>query len=576
MKQSLSYLKDFRKEMIVGPFFKLLEAIFELFTPLIMAKLIDEGIPSSNTSLIYRYGFILMGLTIFGYIFSMICQYSAARAQEGYGNKLRNELFAHIQSLSLTQTAEFGTNSLITRVTSDINQMQLALAMFIRIATRAPFILMGSTIMAFVISPTLSLLFIATIPLIIYILTFVMRKTLPLYKKIQQKVDHLGMITLENLTGARVIRAFSKQEEQYNQFVDATEDIKQVSVMAGKVEALLNPWTFFIINAATFAVLYFGGIKINAGDLTQGEVIALVSYLSQILLSLVVLVNLSITFSKAYTSYVRVGAVFDVEPVAYAEDENVVEAIKDVAILFDDVTFKYADAKKPMLKNISFAVRKGGTLGIIGGTGAGKTTLIRLLSRLYDVTEGAIYIDGQNIDTISSEELHQKVDIVFQKAVLFRGTIAENLRYGHEHATDEELWYALELAEGKDFVEALPEGLETVVEQGGRNFSGGQRQRLTIARSFVGDPEIIVFDDTSSALDYITDSKLRQTIAGLNKTVITVSQRITAISQSDQIIVLNKGEVVGLGTHQELMKDSELYRDIAKSQLSKEEVEKLG
>ncbi|WP_323615822.1 ABC transporter ATP-binding protein [Erysipelothrix rhusiopathiae] len=570
MHTSFKHLKSFRKELVLGPFFKFLEAVFELFTPLVMAKLIDEGVPSSDSNLIFYYGFILVILTLLGFMFSMFCQYYAAKAQEGYGNQLREALFAHIQSLSLTQTESIGTNSLITRMTLDIQQMQYAVAMFIRLITRSPFIILGSLAMAYYINPTLALIFLGAIPFITLVLVFVMRKTLPLYKTIQANHDTLSTLTLESLTGSRVIRAFSNESVQFERFKDATGNLKNTSVKTGKIESLLNPSTFLIVNIATFFVLFLGSFQINQGHLSQGELIALVSYLTQILLSLYWIVNLVVICSKGYASALRVDAVFDIMP--EIAPNNYLENPSDIkgSIAFDHVSFKYKTSKTETIKDLSFHVSQGETLGIIGGTGSGKTTLVSLLAGFYKVNQGAIYLDSVNINTIPNDILRKKIDVVFQKAVLFRGTIAENLYFGNTDANEEAMWHALELAEAKDFVRKHPQQLSAVVEQDGLNFSGGQRQRLTIARSLVGNPEIIVFDDTSSALDYQTDRQLRKNIESLDKTIITISQRISAIRDCHQILVLDKGEMVGYGTHQELMETCQVYQEISKSQHSTE------
>lgn len=569
MKQVFSYLKQFKKEIVMGPAFKIIETFFELLTPFIMAKLIDEGIPHHDNSLVFKYGLILLLFAIFGFGFTMLCQFLAAKTQEAYGTILRHELFAHIQALDLEQTQTVGANSLITRLTTDIYQIQSALAMFIRLSPRAPFLLLGSAVMTFLISPKLALVFLVVIPLIVFVFFLVMKQTIPMYQKLQQKVDQISLLTNENLTGARVIRAFSKQAEQYEKFEQETTSLKQLSRFTGRIEALLNPTTQLIVNLTIAVMIYFGQFEINIGNFTQGEMIAIINYVTQISLALVVLVNLSIIFSKGYTSVKRVGDVFDLPVRAQALDEVVAPTTAQpahAAIIFDHVSFTYPDAKLPMLSDISFAVNRGGTLGIIGGTGAGKSTLIRLLGKFYEATAGDILLDHAPINHYPDQQLHKKVQIVFQQATLFSGTIAENLRMGNPAATDEMLWQALTTAQATDFIREKADGLDTYIEQGGKNLSGGQRQRLTIARGLVVQPEIIVFDDTSSALDYVTDSRLRMAMNKLPMTVITVSQRINAIRHCDQIIVLDQGKIAAIGTHDELSKTSTLYQEIAKSQ----------
>ena len=569
MKRVLSYAKRFIKPIIIGPSFKIIETFFELLTPFIMAKFIDEGIPSQDTSLIFRYAITLILFAVLGYCCTMICQYLTAKTQEQYGTVLRHDLFEHIQALDLAQSRTIGASSLITRLTTDIYQIQAAVASLIRISPRAPFLLIGSAVMTLFISPKLALIFILVIPAIVFTFVFIMRRTIPTYQKLQRKIDHIGLLTNENLTGARVIRAFSKQQEQRLHFEQETDILKNLSLYAGKFEAMLNPTTQIIVNLAIAIIIYIGQFDVNTGVLTQGEIIAIINYITQISLALVILVNLSITLSRGYTSAKRVDEVFAITPIKkpttlpHVENQALAER---TSILFEQVSFTYPDAISPMLDNISFAVRKGGTLGIIGGTGSGKSTLINLLGKFYPVTSGTIILDGIPLQDYPDKLLHQKIQIVFQQATLFSGTIAENLRMGNPDATDEMLWQALDIAQATPFVLEKAEGLASKIEQGGKNLSGGQRQRLTIARGIVGQPEIIVFDDTSSALDYVTDSRLRQAMRTLPMTVITVSQRINAIKDCEQIIVLNHGKIVALGTHDELLHTSQLYQEIAKSQ----------
>lgn len=569
MKRVLAYTKHFIKPMIIGPAFKIVETFFELLTPLIMAKLIDEGIPYQNNTIILQYGLILGLFALFGYCFAMFCQYLAARTQERYGSALRHDLFAHIQSLSLAKTQLIGVNSLVTRLTIDIYQIQAAVATFMRIAPRAPFLLIGSTFMTFLIQPELSLIFLLIIPLIFAIFTLIMYYTLPMYQKIQQKIDELSLLTNENLTGARVIRSFSKQQEQNKKFYQETSILKDFSLYAGKFEAFLNPTTQIIVNLAIAAIIYFAKFDINQGKLTQGDLIAIINYIMQISLALVILVNFVITFSRAYTSGKRIEEVFNLTPETTAQSlpHNDTQGTQP-ALILENVSFTYPDALVPVLDNISFSLQKEATLGIIGSTGSGKSTLIRLLGKLYQPTAGTILLDGIPLEDYPDAILHQKLQIVFQQATLFRGTIAENLRMGNLKATDEQLWQALNIAQAQDFVQEKPQGLQTIIEQGGQNLSGGQRQRLTIARSLVVQPDTIIFDDTSSALDYVTDSRLRHAISKLPMTKIIVSQRIHAIKDCDQIIVLEQGNISGLGTHTQLLQTNTIYQTIAQSQKS--------
>jgi len=555
--------------MIIGPAFKIIETIFELLTPFIMAKLIDEGIPYNNNSLIINYGIILCLFAIFGYTCAMICQYLAAITQEQYGCTMRHDLFAHIQALNVEQTKSIGTNSLITRLTNDIYQIQMAVAIFMRIAPRAPFLLIGSTVMTFLMSPKLSLIFLIIIPLIIMLFAFTMHHTIPIYQRIQTKIDHLGRLTNEGLSGARVIRAFSRQQDQGHIFEKEATDVNKLLLSASKFEAFLNPTTQLIINGAIVVVIYFGQFEVNLGTLSQGQMIAVINYITQISLALIILVNFVLTFARAYTAAKRIEKVFHLVPEKKIKHLSTVSGHKlgtMPALTLKHVSFTYPHAAVPILDDISFTIEKTQTIGIIGGTGSGKTTLIRLLGKLYQPSSGTILLHDTDITHYPDTLLHKQVQIVFQQATLFSGTIAENLRMGNKDATDAELWEALAIAQADEFVKTKPFGLATTIEQGGKNLSGGQRQRLSIARSLVVQPEILILDDTSSALDYVTDLHLRQAINLLPMTKIIVSQRIHAIKDCDSIILLDHGTMAGKGTHEQLLQTNNLYRQIAESQ----------
>jgi len=568
MNRVLSYTKQFIKPIIIGPAFKIVETIFELLTPFIMAKLIDEGIPYHDNTLILRYGIILILFAIIGYACTFICQYVAAKTQEQYGTVLRCDLFAHVQALNLEQVKSIGANSLITRLSVDVYQIQAAVAIFIRIAPRAPFLLIGSTLMTYFISHQLALVFLIIIPLVIALFAFVMRATIPIYRRIQQKLDDISLRTNEGLSGARVIRAFSRQKEQTADFNRQTDSLKLLSLAAGKFEALLSPITQFIINSAIVAIIYCGQFQVNSGTLSQGQLIAVINYVTQISLALIILVNFVVTFARAYTSANRIEEVFNLMPEQQTNTQTTMALIEDktVALQLDRVSFTYPTAAIPILQNISFSLNKGESLGIIGGTGSGKTTLIYLLGRLYNSSAGTIWLNGVQLSQYNPYDLHKKLQIVFQQATLFRGTIADNLRLGNKNATDDDLWRALRIAQAADFVTAKPDGLQTKIDQGGKNLSGGQRQRLSIARSLVIKPEVIIFDDTSSALDYVTDRQLQTAISRLPMTKIIVSQRINAIKECDHIILLEQGKLRAFSTHETLMQTDELYQQIARSQ----------
>ncbi|MFR2299657.1 MAG: ABC transporter ATP-binding protein [Clostridium paraputrificum] len=576
MFKLIPYLKDFKKECFLGPLFKLLEAILELIVPLVMAKIIDIGVKSYDTSYIIKMGILIIILGIVGLGSALVCQYFAAKASQGFGTKLRNELFHHINSLSHSEIDNIGTPSLITRIINDVNQLQVAVAMAIRLGVRAPFIILGSAIMAMFINLKLSLIFFLSIPLIVLTLYLVMGKAVPLYRVIQKKLDKISLITRENLDGVRVVRAFSKQEVEKNRFNIATLDHSNTAIKVGKLSALLNPLTFMIMNFSIAFIVWFGGIGVNNGNFTQGEIIAFVNYMTQILLTLIVVANLVIIFTKASASATRVNEVLDTKSsIKEASSSTKVQATNNSSkiIEFKNVSFSYNNSKQYSLENISLSINKGETIGIIGGTGAGKSTLVNLMPRFYESTEGEIFINGENIKNYSIKDLRNLFGIVPQKAVLFTGSLRENMKWANKNASDEEILMALDIAQCSDFVSNLKDGLDTAVLQGGKNFSGGQKQRLTIARALVGSPKIIILDDSSSALDFATDLKLRQALNTHAKeiTTIIVSQRTSSIKNSDKIVVLDDGKLAGIGTHEELLENSEVYKEICLSQLTREE-----
>lgn len=570
------YLKHYKKEVIIGPIFKLLEAIFELIVPLVMASIIDIGIKNNDVNYIFKMGGLMVLLGFMGLIFALICQYNASIASQGVGTKLRNDLFKHINSLTFTELDHIGTNSLITRITNDVNQIQLAVAMLIRLVIRAPFLVIGSIVMAMMLDLKLSVIFIVVAPLVSIILYYVMSRSVPYYKVRQSKVDKISLVTRENLEGSRVIRAFSKQEHEINRFEEANQEVTDIVIRVGKLSAILNPATFVVLNGAIIAIIWFGGKRVDLGALAQGQIIAFVNYMTQISLALIVVANLVIIFTKASASAARINEILETTP-SFTEGNDVIPTTPNsnaAKVSFDHVSFSYAGTDEYSLSDINFDINAGQTIGIIGGTGSGKSTLVNLLPRFYDITKGEIRIDGVSIRNYSFEKLRKKFGIVPQKSVLFKGTISENLRWGKENATDAELKKAVELAQAAEFINSKPDKYDTIIEQGGKNLSGGQKQRLTIARALVGDPEILILDDSSSALDYATDAALRKAIKEniKNTTVFIVSQRANSIKHADQIIVLDDGQIVGIGTHKELFENCETYKEICLSQLSSEEV----
>ena len=585
-----NYLKEYKKESIIAPLFKMLEASFELFVPLVMAAIVDTGIRNQDTSYILKMGAILVVLAIIGLTCSITAQYFAAKASVGFGKSVREDLFAHINSLSYVEIDKAGTSTLITRMTNDINQLQSGVNMFLRLFLRSPFIVFGAMVMAFTVDVKAAWVFVVAIPLLSIAVFGIMLYSIPLYQKVQKALDHVLLMTRENLVGARVVRAFCRQEDEEQDYREGSDNLLQIQTFVGKISAVMNPVTYIIVNAAIISIIWIGGVQVDVGNLTQGEVIALVNYMSQILVELVKLANLIILLTKAFACSKRVGEVFAmepsvVEPVGDMKDDDSKNSkmlkktdqintagkqlkTTDDKVVFKNVTFTYEGAKEPALSNLSFTVKKGQTIGIIGGTGCGKSTLVNLIPRFYDVTEGEVLVDGVNVKDYTFDGLRSSIGVVPQKAVLFNGTIADNMRWGKVDATKEEMEKAISIAQGSDVVASKKNGLEEVLLQGGKNLSGGQRQRLTIARALVKEPQILILDDSASALDFATDAKLRKAIKEETQdmTVFIVSQRASSIKHADQIIVLEDGEMAGLGTHEELLQTCEVYQEIVKSQ----------
>ena len=572
------FLKQFKKEVLIGPVFKLTEAVFELIVPLVMAQIIDVGIANGDRGYVLRMGGVMVLLGLVGLGCALICQYCAARASQGFGTVLRSEMFRHINTLSHGEIDQIGTPSLITRITNDVNQLQLAVAMLIRLVVRAPFLVIGATVMALLLDWKLACIFFVAAPLMALVLYLVMSRSIPFYRIIQKKLDRISLITRENLSGVRVIRAFSRQEKEKERFAQASEDQMSTSIAVGRISALLNPLTSAIINLAIAAVIWFGGFRVDAGGMTQGEVIAFVNYLNQILLAMIVVANLVVIFTKAAASATRVDEVLELHPSIVNRVSRPAQEVKgSPEIAFDAVSFAYPDAGAYSLSDISFTVARGQTLGIIGGTGCGKSTLVNLIPRFYEVSQGSIKVNGVDVRDYPMEQLRGKVGIVPQRAVLFSGTLRQNMQWRKQDATDEEIWQALETAQAASFVRKMPDGLDSVILQGGKNLSGGQKQRLTIARALVGEPEILILDDSASALDFATDAALRQAIAkfsaerGNRMTTIIVSQRANTVRYADQIVVLDDGKAAGIGTHEQLLESCQIYREIYWSQNERQE-----
>lgn len=574
MRRLARFLKKYQLQVIAGPIFKLIEAIFELIVPLVMADMIDVGVANHDVHYIWQRGGLLIALGLVGLASSLTCQTFASRASQGVGTDLRRELFHHINTLSYRELDRFGTPSLITRMTGDINQMQTAVAMLIRLVVRAPFLVIGAVVMAMRIDLQLSLVFLAIVPLMSLVLYLVMSRSVPFYKLIQRKLDRVSLITRENLSGARVVRAFRKQHDEQRRFDDACTDLAENSIHIGKLSAVLAPVSFVVMNAGMIAILWFGGQRVNGGSLTQGEVVAFINYMTQILIALVVVANLVVTFTKAAASAARINEIFDTKPSITDDGNSEVKPVASAAkISFRDVNFRYYEGAALALKNISMEIPAGSLIGVIGGTGSGKSTLVSMIPRLYDVSSGSVLMDGTDVRNYPLTQLHEKVGMVPQGNQLFSGTIRENLQWRKPNAGDDELWKALTDAQAESFVRSLPEGLDSKVEQGGKNFSGGQQQRLTIARALVGEPEILILDDCSSALDYATDAALRKSLRrrAERATVFMVSQRVSTVRGCDRILVMEDGEVVGSGTHTELLDTCPTYQEICMSQMNAEE-----
>jgi ATP-binding cassette subfamily B multidrug efflux pump len=579
MKKLLIYLKNYKKECVLAPLFKLLEASFELIVPLVMAAIIDHGIAVSDRPYIFKMGGVLVLLAAVGLTCSITAQYFAAKAAVGFATKLRYSLFSHIETLSFSEMDTVGSSTLITRITSDINQVQSGVNMVLRLFLRSPFIVFGAMIMAFTVNVKAALVFVVTIPLLSVVVFSVMLASIPLFKKVQSGLDQVLGHTRENLEGARVIRAFNKEEDEAREFNASNEFLTNMQLVVGRISTLMNPLTYIIINCAIIAVIWVGGKQVYGGIITQGEVVALVNYMSQILVELVKLANLIILINKAIACGNRIEEVLETKSsIVNAPSEVNAASDSENAVVFSHVSMAYASTSEEALTDIDFTAKKGQTIGIIGGTGSGKSSVVNLIPRFYDVSKGSVLVNGRDVRDYDLTELRDKIGVVMQKAVLFQGTIAENLRWGKPDATDEELWHAIEVAQAMDVVEGKEGNLDYMIEQGGRNLSGGQKQRLTIARAVVKDPDILILDDSASALDFATDARLRAALRNLqgNKTIFIVSQRTSSIQFADQIIVMDDGQVAGIGTHEQLLEQCETYREIYESQFKKEDLQKTN
>ncbi len=585
MKKLLIYLRDYKKESVLGPLFKLLEASFELIVPLVVASMIDVGISGNDKGYIIRMCLIMAALGLIGLICAVTAQYFAAKAAVGFATKLRHGLFSHIQSLSFSQMDKEGTSTLITRMTSDINQVQSGVNLVLRLFLRSPFIVFGAMIMAFTVDVRAALIFVVVIPILSVIVFGIMLISIPMFKKVQGGLDKVLGITRENLTGVRVIRAFGEEEHEILKFDEETDRLKHLQEMAGRISALMNPLTYVVINGGLIVLIYTGALQVEAGILTQGQVVALVNYMSQILVELVKLANLIITVTKAFACGNRIQNIFEIpagmETSATSTNTSSLEAqsgssspeTEKGTVEFDHVSLRYYEGGEQALTDIHFKAKKGATIGVIGGTGSGKSSLVNLIPRFYDVEKGSVKVDGRDVREYPLTQLRDKIGVVMQKAVLFKGTIRENLLWGNENASDEDLWEAIKAAQAEEFVLQKRDKLDEMIEQEGRNLSGGQKQRLSIARSLVKKPEILILDDSSSALDYATDAALRKSIKDLpgEITVFIVSQRASSMLHADTIIVLDDGNVAGMGTHEELLKGCEVYQEIYYSQFERKE-----
>lgn len=580
MKKILYFLKDYKKESILAPLFKMLEAVFELIVPLVMAAIIDVGIGGSDKRYVMQMCMVMIALGIIGLACSITAQFFAAKAAVGMASKLRHAVFAHIQNLSFSNIDQAGTSTLITRMTSDINQVQAGINLFLRLFLRSPFIVFGAMVMAFTVDVKAALLFAVTIPLLSLVVFGVMCISIPLYKKVQSGLDEVLTMVRENLTGVRVIRAFHKEDEEISKFNTKNQMLNEHQQYVGRISALTNPVTYVIINVATLALIWTGAVRVDTGYITQGEVVALVNYMSQILVELIKLANLIVSVTKAIACGRRVADILDIEE-GLADTNTAVEADKGAGqpkVEFAHVSMSYHGTGEHAVSDIDFSAMKGQTIGIIGGTGSGKSTVVNLIPRFYDVSKGAVKIDGRDVRAYDLEELRKKVGMVMQKAVLFKGTIRENLKWGNREATDEQLYAALASAQAMDVIRAKEHGLDEMIAQGGRNLSGGQRQRLTIARALVRRPEILILDDSASALDFATDARLRKSLRELDysPTVFIVSQRTSSVQSADCILVLDDGELAGKGTHEELLKTCSVYQEIYASQFRSQDAAKEG
>lgn len=574
MKSLMKYLKGYKKECVLSPLFKLLEATFELFVPLVMASVIDKGISNSDKPYIVKMCMVLIVLGIIGLVCSITAQYFAAKAAVGFAAKLRHALFSHIQGLSFSEIDTLGTSTLINRMTSDVNQVQNGVNLVLRLLLRSPFVVAGAMIMAFTIDVKAALVFVVVIPLLCAVVFAIMFLSIPLYKKVQLRLDRVLKLTRENLSGVRVIRAFNKEKEEAARFNESNENLTKMQMYVGRISALMNPITYIIINGGIAALIYTGAIRVDAGAITQGAVVALVNYMSQILVEVVKVANLIISVTKALASANRIESIFEVEPSVVDKTEVFMpDAEAEYAVEFNHVSLRYKDAGADALSDIDFKVKKGETVGIIGGTGCGKSSVVNMIPRFYDATEGEVKVNGINVKDQPIERLRDIVGMVMQKAVLFRGTIRDNMKWGKEDATDEEIYQALEISQSREFVEQKEDKLDEMIEQGGKNLSGGQKQRLTIARALVKKPQILILDDSASALDFATDARLRKSLREMEgeTTVFIVSQRTSSIRHADKIIVLEDGKMIMMGTHEELLEKCEEYREIHYSQVSKDE-----
>lgn len=573
MKNLIKYLKPYMKESILSPFFKLLEVVFDLMVPVVVAKMIDTGVAQQDYTFIFRCAAILLAMALLGLLCSVTAQFFAARASAGFGASLRQTMFDHIQKFSFSMLDRAGSDTLITRINDDVNQVQNGVNMCLRLILRSPFIVFGATAVAFTVNVKCAVIFAVTVPVLFAVIFGIMLTSIPLFKKVQEKLDRITELTRENLTGVRVIRAFGREKYAVGEFEDSNRELTRLNEFVGKISAVLNPLTYAMINIAAVILIDKAAIEVNLGNLQQGETVALYNYMMQIIVELIKLAALIITLNKSVACAGRISEVLDMKPdMEYPEADTVSYEAGNPAVEFADVTFSYENAAAPSLKNISFAVESGQTAGIIGGTGSGKTTLVNLIARFYDATEGKVLIDGTDIKNYSKETLEKRCGIVQQKTVLFKGSIRDNLRWGNEKADDEKLWKALETAQAKDVAAGKPGQLDFELERGGGNLSGGQRQRISIARTLVKEPEILIFDDSFSALDFATEAALRKALHNMERqaAVFIVSQRISAIRNSDIIIVLDNGVMAGKGSHEELMKTCETYREIYYSQFPEE------